>query len=166
MIIQPTDKWYARSIATPLGLVKRPAGAHSFEVDNQKGQWLIDNQYAIAANPTAAPERAHPPIDPHSNTEILNEAQPIVTTSDVEHLTKQLEQTEKPTELDPWKTKVLEFFNSQEPTAIAAAINGIGPTTAEKIVHAKPLDWTKVEEILSERQMDAIERWAQASSES
>jgi hypothetical protein len=168
MIIQPTDKWHSRTVATPRGLVKRPPGAPSFEVDDAKGQWLIDNKFAIAAAPSIAPERAHPPVNPASNTEILSEAQPIKTTSEkYADLTASGQtsaaQTDSPPKLEPWRELLLEFFNTQQPGAIAEAIKGIGPKTDEDLITARPLSWEKVEEILSDRQMEAARKWATSS---
>ncbi|HEY9747920.1 MAG TPA: hypothetical protein V6C63_04545 [Allocoleopsis sp.] len=168
MLIQPTDKWSSRTVATPGGLVKRPPGAPSFEVDNDKGQWLIDNKFAIAATASLAPERAHPPVNPALNTEILSEAQPVVTTSEkyVDPASGQASaaQTDSPPTLEPWQELLLEFFNTQQPGAIADAIKGIGPKTDEDLIAARPLTWEKVEGILSDRQMDAAKKWAESSS--
>lgn len=166
MLIQPTDKWHSRTVATPEGLVKRPPGASSFEVDDAPGQWLIDNKFAIAAAPSIAPERAHPPVNPASNTEILSEAQPVITTSEKYSADPASGQTSATTDnapqLEPWQKLTLEFFNTQQPGAIAEAIKGIGPKTDEDLIAARPLSWEKVEEILSDRQMEAARKWAES----
>ncbi|MBD1864253.1 MULTISPECIES: hypothetical protein [Trichocoleus] len=168
VVIQPTDKWNSRTVATPHGLVKRPPGARSFEVTAQKGQWLIDNKFATVATESPAPERAHPPVNSSLNTEILSEAQPVVTTSEQYSAEASgqtsAEQTDPPPVLEPWQQKLLEFFNSQQPGAIAEAIRGIGPKTDEDLIAARPLTWEKIEGILSDRQMDAAKKWTESSS--
>jgi len=63
-------------------------------------------------------------------------------------------------ETDTNKSTILEFLNTApSKDEIASTIKGIGPSTGEKLVEARPLTWEALEELLSDRQMDALRAW-------
>lgn len=164
-LVKASEAWRQATLKTPYGPAQRPAqgvGNFSLAISN----WLIHQGLASAYDPDdSAAESTPPASDPENPTE-----EPTLPTSDPEASTPDPETSENPEDSEPvegegpqdsWETKALTFLNENTPEEIAQSIKGIGSVTAADLVAAKPLTLKKLQSVLTKRQLEALQAWAE-----
>lgn len=163
-LVTPTQRWMGPVMRIPrLGKIRRH-GNDAVQVTDEQAAWLFQR---FMATPVVE-DLATASVSVASET----------TTQPGQETTRQPDQetTHQPNQegtlgdlgIDPtakppdWQTRLVSFFNTAESKdAIASAIKGIGPKTAEDLIQARPLTWDTVDEILSNPQVEAAKTWVE-----
>lgn len=150
VLVKPTARWLGKTQRIPRGRkIERNGLSGEIEVTEAEAKYLLDRFVAVVVEmpeASADPKDAPPPADPLERS--TEEGSPPEPTEEV----PPVETDAPPSE----ETLVLQYLNATEPEAIAQQIKGIGRKTAEELVAARPLSWEKVNEILSDRQMETL----------
>lgn len=138
--VEPTELWHQsprRLIVPNMGIVDYPR-AGAIAVTDDVAAWLLAEGYANQVEEQSQAKNQTPPAgkQEQGQTQDTGETHAI--------------------ELEAWQVQTLEFLNSTEPEEIAKQIKGIGNKTAEDLEKARPLDWTKLDEVLNASQINAL----------
>lgn len=173
-LVTPTQRWMGPTVRIPrMGTIKR-AGNQPVDVTEGQAVWLEQRFMAKRVEALAAL-----PLTEGSNETTTHQPDQETTHQPDQGTTHQPDQEGTLGDLgvDPakdastiemqsvelvWQTTLLAFFNTAETKeAIADAILGIGPKTAEHLIQARPLDWEKVAQVLTKAQVEAAKTWAE-----
>lgn len=159
VLVKPTARWLGKTQRIPRGRkIERNGLSGEIEVTEAEAKYLLDRFVAVAVEmpeASADPKDTPPPADPLERS--TEEGSPPEPTEEVPPEVPPVETDAPPTDAPPSEeTLVLHYLNATEPEAIAQQIKGIGRKTADELVAARPIAWDKVNEILSDRQVEAL----------
>ncbi len=173
--VTPTQRWMGPKVRIPrLGSVKRD-GNQSIDVTEAQAAWLVQRFMAkrvdetLVSVPLTLTEGSNETTTHQPNQETTHQPNQETTHQPNQEDTLGdlgVDPTRATTQTQPvapdWQTTLLTFFNTAETKeAIADAILGIGPKTAEHLIQARPLDWDKVAQVLTKAQVEAAKTWAE-----
>lgn len=171
-LVTPTQRWLGPTVRIPrLGSIKRD-GNQPLEVTEPQAAWLVQKFMAKRVEAATAF-----PITEGSNETTTHQPNQETTHQPDQETTHQpnqegtlgdlgvdptVDRASNETTMPTWQTSLLTFFNTAETKeAIATAIKGIGPKTAEDLIQERPLDWEKVDQVLSNPQIEAAKAWVE-----